>query len=137
VVVDANQRDDLLAFAAQLDRDLAAVVQECQVPAALVREALQVQALSAYDVRSGPREAALRQALRGRYHLVSEAVALVAGAVVRASSVVENVNSRLRGYFFLRRQVGPEALALLQFFFLNPGWLPALDSDRTHDRKAA
>ena len=112
----ANQRDDLLAFAAQLDRDLAAVAQECQVPEALVREALQVQALSAYDVRRGPREAALRQALRGRYHLVSEAVALVAGAVVRASSVVENVNSRLRSYFFLRRQVGPEALALLQFF---------------------
>ena len=41
---------------------------------------------------------------------------LVAASVVRASSVVENVNSRLRNYSFLRRQVGPEALALLQFF---------------------
>jgi hypothetical protein len=112
----ANQRDGLLAFAAQLDNDLAAVAQECQVPVSLAREVLQVQALSVDDVRRGPREAALRQALRDRYHLVSEAVALVAGAVVRASSVVENVNSRLRNYFFLRRQVGPEALALLQFF---------------------
>ena len=112
----ANQRDDLLAFAAQLDSDLAVVAAECQVPTELAREALQVQALSAHDVRRGPREAALRQALRGRYHLVSEAVILVASSVVRASSVVENVNSRLRNYFFLRRQVGPEALALLQFF---------------------
>jgi len=35
---------------------------------------------------------------------------------VRASSLVENLNSRLRSYFFLRRQVGPDSLALLQFF---------------------
>src|SRR4029077_16218683 len=47
----ANQRDDLLAFAAQLDRDLAAVAAEYQVSVELVREALQVQMLSAYDVR--------------------------------------------------------------------------------------
>ena len=111
-----NQRDDLLAFAAQLDRDLVAVAQEYQVPVGLVREALQVHVLSVYDVRRGPREAALQQALRGRCHAVREAVAALAAAVVRASSVVENVNSRLRSYFFLRRQLGPDYLALLQFF---------------------
>jgi transposase InsO family protein len=59
---------------------------------------------------------ALRRALGGRYHLVSAAVAAVAGSVVRASSTVENLNSRLRNYFFLRRQLGPEYLSLLQFF---------------------
>ena len=36
--------------------------------------------------------------------------------VVRASSVVENLNSRLRGYFFLRRELGSGYLSLLQFF---------------------
>jgi hypothetical protein len=112
----ANQRDDLLAFAAQLDRDLATVAAEYQVPVALVSEALQVQGLSPHDVRRGPREAALRQALRGRHHAVREAVAAVAALVVRASSVVENLNSRLRNYFFLRRQLGADYLALLQFF---------------------
>jgi len=30
--------------------------------------------------------------------------------------VVENLNSRLRNYFFLRRHLGPDYLALLQFF---------------------
>jgi hypothetical protein len=34
---------------------------------------------------------------------------------VRASSLVENLNSRLRSYFFLRRQLGSEYLTLLQF----------------------
>ncbi|NER00037.1 MAG: hypothetical protein F6K30_25615 [Cyanothece sp. SIO2G6] len=34
----------------------------------------------------------------------------------RASSLVENLNSRLRNYFFLRRSLGDHYLALLQFF---------------------
>jgi hypothetical protein len=36
--------------------------------------------------------------------------------VVRASSIIENINSRLRSYFFLRKQLGPDYLELLQFF---------------------
>lgn len=34
----------------------------------------------------------------------------------RASSLAENLNSRLRNYFFLRHQLGPQYLSLLQFF---------------------
>jgi hypothetical protein len=44
------------------------------------------------------------------------AVAELAEQTVRASSVIENLNSRLRSYFFLRRHLGPDYLALLQFF---------------------
>jgi len=33
----------------------------------------------------------------------------------RASSLVENLNSRLRNYFFLRRQLGSQYLDLLRF----------------------
>jgi hypothetical protein len=43
-------------------------------------------------------------------------MAEVAENTVRASSVIENLNSRLRNYFFLRRQLGPDYLTLLQFF---------------------
>jgi hypothetical protein len=39
-----------------------------------------------------------------------------ARSTVRASSVVENFTSRLRTYFFLRRSLGQDYLALLQFF---------------------
>ncbi|MBA3604285.1 MAG: hypothetical protein H0W50_11775 [Parachlamydiaceae bacterium] len=35
---------------------------------------------------------------------------------VRANSLVENLNSRLRTYFTLRREVGGEYLQFLQFF---------------------
>ena len=34
----------------------------------------------------------------------------------RASSLVENLNSRLRSYFFLRREIGHGYLDLLRFF---------------------
>lgn len=126
----ANQRDQLLAFAASLDRDLAAVAAEYQVGITWVREALAVQVLSPRDVQRGLREAALQQALRGRGHAVREAVAAVAASVVRASSVVENLNSRLRNYFFLRHQLGPNYLALVQFFLNHRRFLRSERAER-------
>jgi hypothetical protein len=111
-----NRRDNLLAFVAQLDSDLAALAAEHKVSVAVVREALQVEALSPYDISRGPREAGLWRQLGERYHLLRPAVAELLESVVRASSVVENLNSRLRNYFFLRRQLGSEYLSLLQFF---------------------
>ena len=111
-----GQRDQLLAFAATLDADLQAVAEQFQVAPALVRAVLGAQALPERDSRRWRREAELRGQLGGRYHGVSTAVAALASQVVRASSVAENVNSRLRGYFFLRRQLGGDYLALLQFF---------------------
>jgi hypothetical protein len=112
----ANQRDAVLAFAAQLDADLGAVAADFQVPPAVVRAVLHLQAGDRHDARRWPREAALRQHLRGRFYELGEAVAAVARRTVRASSVVENLNSRLRNYFFLRRHLGPDYLHLLQFF---------------------
>lgn len=111
-----NQRDAVLAFARQLDSALDSVAANFQVPAAVVRAVLHVVVLDDRDVRRWPREAALRQQGRGRFYELSEAVAAVARGTVRASSVVENLNSRLRNYFFLRRHLGPDYLHLLQFF---------------------
>jgi hypothetical protein len=111
-----NQRDAVLAFAAQLDADLAAVAADFQVAPSVARAVLHVHEMDVRDARRWPQEAALRQHLRGRFDELSEAVAAVARATVRASSGVENLNSRLRNYFFLRRQLGPDYLHLLQFF---------------------
>ena len=62
-------------------------------------------------------ERVLRQQLRGRFHDVCEAVAELRKKTIPASSLVENLNSRLRGYFCLRRQWVADDLSLLQFFF--------------------
>jgi hypothetical protein len=111
-----NQRDNLLAFAVELDRELAALAREWQISATTAREVLRVQALPTWDPKRWRGEAALRATLRGRYHGVCAAVQQLSERVVRASSLVENLNSRLRTYFFLRRQLGGDYLALLQFF---------------------
>jgi hypothetical protein len=112
-----NQRDDLLAFVVALDQQVAVLAKHFAVCPALVRDLLNVQTLDGRDPRRWQREALLRQRLGGRrYVLLRQAVAAMRSQVVRASSVIENLNSRLRNYFFLRRQVGPDYLALLQFF---------------------
>ena len=111
-----NQRDNLLAFAVDLDRELAALAQEWQISVSTAREVLQMQSLPMWDPKRRRCEAALRETLRGRYHGVYANVQELSDRVVRASSLVENLNSRLRTYFFLRRQLGKDYLTLLQFF---------------------
>jgi len=132
----ANQRDAVLAFARQLDADLQAVAADFQVAPAVVRALLHVQELDVRDARRWPAEAALRQQLRGRFYALWEAVAAVARSTVRASSVVENLNSRLRNYFFLRRHLGPDYLHLLQFFLNHRRFLRSEHPERVDQSPA-
>jgi hypothetical protein len=125
-----NQRDNLLAFAVELDRDLAALAQEWQISVTTAREVLQVQSLPTWDPNRWRREAALRETLRGRYYGVCADVQELSDQVVRASSLVENLNSRLRTYFFLRRQLGPDYLTLLQFFLNHRRYMRSEDPNR-------
>jgi hypothetical protein len=118
-----NQGTNLLAFAEQLDKDLATLAASWQVSVEVVGALLKTQQMSEKDTRRWQGEAEQRQQLGGRYYGLSAAVQELAAGVVRASSLAENVNSRLRGYFFLRRQLGADYLELLRFF-LNHRRLP-------------
>jgi hypothetical protein len=48
----------------------------------------------------------------------------------RASSLVENLNSRLRNYFFLRRSLGDSYLSLLQLFMNHRRFIRSRVSER-------
>lgn len=111
-----NHRAELLAFARQLDSDLAALAVRFEVSPAVVREALAVQQLDESRAWRWQREKELWDQLGGKYALLRVAVEELAGEVVRASSVIESLNSRLRNYFFLRKQLGGGYLKLLQFY---------------------
>jgi hypothetical protein len=111
-----GQRDNVLAFAAELDRKFAALSAEFAIGADVIRELFAVQTLKPDDPRRWRRDAPLRALLGARYYRLSQALDEVRRATVRASSLVENFNSRLRSYFFLRRHLGNDYLALLQFF---------------------
>jgi hypothetical protein len=111
-----GQRDNVLAFAARLDLAFAALSAEFAVPAELVHELFAVQTLELDNPRRWRRDAPLRARLGARYYPLSQALDEVRRRTVRASSLVENFNSRLRSYFFLRRHLGNDYLELLQFF---------------------
>jgi hypothetical protein len=112
-----NHRDQLLGFAAHLDGQLAELAARFHVAVDTCRAMLRLQQLRSAHPRRWPGEAELRQQLHGRFHDLHEAVRDLAHRTVRASSLVENLNSRLRNYFTLRRHLGADYLALLQFYF--------------------
>jgi hypothetical protein len=62
------------------------------------------------------REQELWRQLGGKYAQLRVEIESLAAGVVRASSVIENLNSRLRNHFFLRKQLGSGYLNLLQFY---------------------
>ncbi len=111
-----NQRDALLAFAQVLDQKLAAIAQDFNAPEYLVRAVCLLHRKSPSSCAYWQRWNHLHHLLAGKFHLLMAAVNQALQQTPRASSLVENLNSRLRNYFFLRRQLDPQYLDLLQFF---------------------
>jgi hypothetical protein len=129
----ANHRDELLAFAVELDAELASLAAEFQVEPALVRAVLQHQAGNPNRPEYWQQEDELHRQAHGQLHRLQVAVEQVQRRTVRASSVIENLNSRLRGYFFLRRHLGPDYLEVLQFF-LNHRRFPRSERAERRDK---
>jgi hypothetical protein len=115
-VARENQRDELLLFCVQLDGDVRALAGQLAVAEGLVREAVAVGQLGASSPARWRRERELWRQLGSKYALLRVEVERLAAGVVRASSVIENLNSRLRNYFLLRKQLGVDYLKLLKFY---------------------
>jgi hypothetical protein len=111
-----NHRELLLGFAGVLDQRLRAIAQELAVSPAEVREACRLEALSRnhslYWQRRGPLMARLGPA----WASVEAAVRQAMAQTPRASSLVENLNGRLRCYFYLWRGARRPYLELLRFY---------------------
>jgi hypothetical protein len=125
-----NQRDELLAFCEQLDGDIDRLANELRIAPELVREALAVVQMDESRPARWQREKELWRQLGGKYALLRSEVEQLAAEVVRASSVIENLNSRLRNYFFLRKQLGQDYLALLQFYLNHRRFVRSEHSER-------
>src|SRR5208337_2338177 len=100
-----------LAFAKQLDEDLSWLGAEFQCPAELLPGVPQMLSRDDCDPLRWQEERVLRPQLRGRFHDVCEAVAELSKKTIPASSLGENLNRRLRGYFCRRRQWGADDLS--------------------------
>ena len=111
-----RQRDNLLAFVGILDERLGDIATRLKVPSPLVHAVCELLGLDPNQPAYWQRDTQLRRKLRHSFHAVQSAVREVLAETPRASSIIENLNSRLRSYFFLRRHIGNAYLDLLRFF---------------------
>jgi len=111
-----NQRNILLAFAGVLDEKLAEIARAHDVAEHHVRAVCVLQRKPKTSAAYWQGLNALWAKVGARFHMVLDAVTQTMEHIPRCSSMVENLNSRLRTYFTLRRQVGGTYLKLLQFF---------------------
>ena len=111
-----NQRDDLLAFAGLLDMQLELIAQQTNVPIALLYDICQLQSLDQSSAQYWQCETKLNAQLHSQFYQLQQLVRQAMNNTPHASSVVENFNSRLRNYFFLRKHLGEDYLDLLKFF---------------------
>jgi len=102
----AGQRDHLLAFAGVLDAKLAAIARAHTVPEPLVREACVLHRLPTTSPAYWQGWNRLRAQTGSKFHVLFDAVSRAMADTPRSSSLVENLNSRLRTYFTLRRHLG-------------------------------
>ncbi len=99
-----------------LDEALGPLAATRQAPPEWLRRLLRARARDERDPRRWAEEAVVRHWLRGRCPEACAASAALAAGPVRASALVENLNSRLRNSFTLRRHLGSDYLSLLQYF---------------------
>ena len=110
-----NQRDDLLAFTGVLDAKLTEVARAHAIAEPLVREACVLRRLPTISPAYWQGWNRLRAQVGGKFHALVAAVSRAMADTPRCSSLVENLNSRLRSYFTLRRHLGGAYLDLLRF----------------------
>jgi hypothetical protein len=111
-----NQRDDLLAFTGVLDKKLADIAQTLEISQSLVRAACMLHRLPNTSTVYWQGWNRLRAEMGAKFRAVFQAVSRTMARTPRSSSLVENLNSRLRNYFTLRRHLGNPYLDLLRFF---------------------
>ncbi len=112
-----GQKKNLLMFVKDIDEILQAIAEKYQVPYYRVRQLFELQnadkTMNSYWIKDDK----LRKQLNYNYLNLITAIEDIPNKIVRASSWAENINSRLRDYFTLVRQIGQGFLDLLQFYF--------------------
>jgi len=111
-----NQRDTLLAFVGILENRFFDIAEELNVPLYMVHKVCELQGENQTQSCHWLQRAELQTKLGYKFFMIDQAVQEILADTPRASSLVENFNSRLRNYFFLRRHIGNDYLALLRFF---------------------
>lgn len=111
-----NHNDNLLEFVPTMEMCLYEISQEFEVSLTDVLALYHLKGLPPASQRRWIKYNELRARLGSKFYWVESMIDKILDDTVRANSLVENINSRLRTYFTLRRELGNEYLEFLQFF---------------------
>ena len=111
-----NHSDNLLEFVPMMEMCFYEIAQEFEVPLSAVLAMYQLKGLTSSSQKRWENYSVLQAQLGHKFYWIESMVDEVLERTVRANSLVENINSRLRTYFTLRRELGDEYLEFLQFF---------------------
>jgi hypothetical protein len=111
-----RQGNRLLGFAKVLDSKLEEISQQFQIAEYLVRATCLLQRKPKTSEAYWQRYQTLYRMMGPKFYEVFEAVVYAMENTHRSSSMVENLNGRLRNYFYLRCNLGQGYLNLLRFY---------------------
>lgn len=112
-----NNKTELLMFAQEIDKITLDITQKFHIAQKHARQAVTLQYTKNHTAQYQELDIELRNIFKKSYHRILQAVKKSLRKVFRASSMVENLNGRLRKYFSLRQNLGKHFLPLLRFFF--------------------
>ncbi len=131
-----NQQDQLLAFAGVLDHKLIKIANHFKISLSAVRDVCLLYRKQTTSNAYWAHWNRLHSQLSDEFYDLMRAVSQVLKQNPRASSLVENLNSRLRNHFVLRRRLDDAYLNLLQLFLNHRRFLRSQVSERVGKRKS-
>ena len=111
-----NHNENLLEFVPIMERQFIELSKELEVSLSDVLDIYLLKGLPSSSQKYWIKYTELRARLGEKFYKIDNRVSEILNKTVRANSLVENINSRLRTYFTLRRELGNEYLEFLQFF---------------------
>ena len=111
-----NQKQQVTAFATRLDEGITEISTRLKVSEYSVRQTVELLTRNPATSHYHTLEKSIYQQIHHYFYSVREEVERLLKTIYRSSSMIENLNGRLRNYFYLRRQIGADYLDLLRFF---------------------
>ena len=131
-----NQKYSLLAFTEVLDNKFQNIADKYVFPLEKIWQMCALQrckhSSDKYAIRSLP----LQDYFGANFDVIEDEVLQALYSTERTSSMVENLNGRLRPYFYLRREIGFGYLDLLRFFLNHTPFLRSAREERQNKTPA-
>ncbi len=111
-----NQRESLLAFVKVLEQKVYLISEKFNCPINTIWEICELQRFNMQNDNYHIKAIPIETKLSNQFDAIEDEIIEALESTERTSSMVENFHSRLKPYFFLRKEIGFGYLELLKFY---------------------